>query len=238
MKFKLDGYTVYARIYPVLITVLPVSLMIAVWVPSFKGLLWSASVSFCLFAIIAQVGRDLGKIKEASLFKSWGGTPTTRALRHRDTLFSSVTLERYHKVLSSLVPNIKRLPLVKEEAKDPAGADQIYLACIDWLKANTRDKEKFSLLYEENKNYGFRRNLWGLKPLGVFISISSVVLSSIPLIQGWINTKQVAIVPVTMLGMDVFLGVFWIFYITPTWVRIPAEEYAKRLLEACDQLKS
>ncbi len=41
----------------------------------------------------------------------------------------------------------------------------------NYLRENTRDKEKFGLVYAELIGYGFRRNLWGMKKLGVTLSI-------------------------------------------------------------------
>jgi hypothetical protein len=46
---------------------------------------------------------------------------------------------------------------------------------------------------------------------------------------------RVSVVVVTA-GIDLLLLLGWLLVFTPAWVRIPAEAYAERLLEACDTL--
>ena len=70
-----------------------------------------------------------------------------------------------HKKLSELL-NGTAIPTPQDEKRDPERADQVYDACVSCLIERTRDKTRFRLLFEENCNYGFRRNLWGMKPLG------------------------------------------------------------------------
>ena len=35
--------------------------------------------------------------------------------------------------------------------------------------------DKFPLVYEENCNYGFRRNMFGLRPIGIAVSVIAAV---------------------------------------------------------------
>jgi len=37
--------------------------------------------------------------------------------------------------------------------------------------------------------------------------------------------------------VNLALMLCWAAWVTPSWVRIPAQAYAERLLEACNQLK-
>jgi hypothetical protein len=57
----------------------------------------------------------------------------------------------------------------------PERADEMYQSATDWLLANTRDTQKFGLLFEENMNYGFRRNFWALKPLALCIDAAAII---------------------------------------------------------------
>src|SRR3954454_24014593 len=72
-----------------------------------------------------------------------------------------------------------RLPVTaEEEARDPQAADRANEAGCAWLLAQTRDRKRFALLFEENVNYGFRRNFWAIKPLALTASIVTLAAST------------------------------------------------------------
>lgn len=237
MNTKLDIYTIEARIAPVLVTFLPLGLAVIAWFPAKfvgQGLLTGVLTSIGMTALLAQFGRDLGKRKEPNLFKSWGGAPTTQMLRYRDSKLNSVSLERYRKKLESLVN--KKLPSEDEEQKKPKDADTIYLSCVDYLRINTKDSKRFPLVCSENINYGFRRNLWGLKPIGIIANLIALISTVLLL---YLNKNNIGllspIVFFVVLIEVLFLGL-WIFAITTRWVKIAADAYAKSLLATCDKL--
>src|SRR5262249_34016597 len=131
--------------------------------------------------LLGQLGRHSGQRKELRLFELWGGTPTTERLRHNGAKNPTV-LDRTHKKLKTLMRTT--LPTVAEESADPAAADEVYEACIRFLRDETRDRGKFNLVFEENCNYGFCRNLWGLKPLGITVSVLGLVaISTVALVD-------------------------------------------------------
>ena len=63
------------------------------------------------------------------------------------------------------------LPTKEEEESSPVSADTKYKSAIGSLLEATRDTSKFPLVFAENANYGFRRNLWGLRPIGTPIAV-------------------------------------------------------------------
>ncbi len=67
-------------------------------------------------------------------------------------------------------------PTAKDEEADPVKCDAYYERCGNWLRENTRDTKKFKLLFDENINYGYRRNLLGLKAPG--LAIDALVLAA------------------------------------------------------------
>ena len=74
-----DVYTRRARLSPALITILPIALTVILFFPSeaaLLGLLASLLVCGGGTALLAQLGRDSGRRKEAQLFDSWDGKPT------------------------------------------------------------------------------------------------------------------------------------------------------------------
>lgn len=230
-------YVRRARLEPALIVALPLPVAILVWFPGGIlgwGTLWSL-IAWCGgTALLAQIARDNGKRKEPFLYQAWGGKPTTRMLRHRDAA-NKALLQRRHQKLQSVVPGIQ-IPTAAQEAADPEGADDTYDACTAFLLEKTRDTKKFSLLFEENCNYGFRRNLWGMKPMGIAVSFTGVVGVAVLAANGLLQATPPS--PFTLVcGMVnglLFFG--WVWWITPAWVRLTADAYAERLLAACEIL--
>ena len=120
-----------------------------------------------------QIGRDKGKIKEPRLYEMWGGKPTTVLLRHRDSPLDPTVLALLHGALARVTG--VEAPSKRKEAGSPDDADKVYEEYVRYLRDSTRDTAKFPRIFEELVNYGFRRNLWGLKPIGIVLdTIASV----------------------------------------------------------------
>jgi hypothetical protein len=99
----------------------------------------------------------------------------------------------------------------------------------------TRDKSKFDLLFEENCQYGFARNLWAMKPVGITICVLSLApMAFLAYRQHGADGAE----PLTLVAIAgaVIMLVVWLFWITPKWVRVPSEAYADRLLAALDSI--
>lgn len=225
---KPDLYVWKARRCPVLIAVVPAALAV---LASFPGADWKlllpAGTFFGLFFLVAQVGRDRGKAMEDKLFAGWGGKPTTAQLRHRDSTFDEVTLSRLHTWLAKVtgVP----APSKRKESASPDDADDLYDAYVRHLRDTTRDTKKYPLVFEENVNYGFRRNTLGLRPFGIGVAAAGVLIGGLNIYwHAGTNAMGVA-VGATIVSL-LLLG-FWGLWVTPAWVRIPAQAYAERILE-------
>lgn len=231
-----DQYTIRARLLPALIVALPVGLATVAWFPEgIPG--WSAIWGLVAWSggtmLLAQAGRDAGKRKEALLFMLWGGKPTTRLLRYRDA--ANITLlRRRHAKLAALLGIA--MPGANEEAANPRASDEVYETCVTFLRDRTRDREQFHLVFEENCNYGFRRNLWGMKPLGVTLTLLALAaIAAIPVVDAGAHlSARLSTVAVAAVA-DLVLLLGWLFVFTPRWVKVAAEAYAERLLEACER---
>lgn len=68
-----------------------------------------------------------------------------------------------------------RLPTQAEELADPGAVDERYDDSVARLRGLTRNNRKFRLLFSENINYGLRRNLLGLKPIGVAVACGTLM---------------------------------------------------------------
>ena len=231
-----DPYDRKARLYPALVLVIPVvATGVAIASAKLSAIQsLAATIAGCGGAfLLTQLARDAGKKREASLFARWGGMPSVAIFRHRDKRLDAITKARYHKKLASLVKGPKA-PSVKEEQADPVAADQTYTAWSTYLRVHTRDTKKYPLVFKENVNYGYRRNLSGMRPIGIITSVLSCVVAG-----GWCylqyrTTGAVSEELVGACGLALVLLLLWIFRFSAEWVRIPADAYAERLMETVD----
>jgi hypothetical protein len=231
----LDVYTRRSRLQPALLVALPAAVTVLAWSPGAAlgwGGLWSLVVACGGTYLLSQVARDCGYGKESWLFGKFGGRPTELMLSHRDAP-NQVTLKVRHKKLQEL--GGFKMPTAAAEQKDFAGAMNVYNACVTFLLGRTRDKIKYALLFEENCNYGFRRNLWGMKAkFGLPIALVCTLVLGLRLYMEFSVHRIVPLLTVSMEALNVVLLLGWIFWFTPGWVMVVARKYAERLLEALD----
>lgn len=234
---ELDRYTCQARLLPSIIVLLPAWLGIAAWFPieeATKVFAATAVVYLALAALVAQLGRDLGKRKEPSLFAEWGGSPTTQLLRHANTMLPSHLRLRYHEKLSTLCG--VALPSCNAESANPAAADSVYDTCVRVLRERTRDRKEYRLVFSENVNYGFRRNLWGMKPAAVVVALLGLAGAGARICTDTVVGQAPPSTALVGVLVSALLLTWWVARITPSWVRLAAEAYAERLLGACEKL--
>ena len=238
VSHKFDAYTRRSRIAPTLIVLLPMLITVLSISPrqytalgGLAGLLMWGSAT----ALLAETGRELGKRKEPDLYKQWKGKPTTRLLRHRDAP-NQIILARRHTKLGKCLPELK-IPTALEERTNPKWADDTYETCIAFLRNHTsQHREKFPLVFEELCNYGFRRNLWGMKSIGTTTSAVGTTIIGIAAIISWMGNTTPSLLMVVGGVVNAILLLAWLMLITPTWVKTVAYAYAERLLETCENL--
>lgn len=234
-----DQYERAARLYPALLTILPLlivqvtaSVLGKPLVTQLAALLGSCGVTY----LLANVSRMLGKAQEHRLFLAWGGMPTTQMLRHGNELVDLHTKQRYHAFLARKIK--VEFPTSANETASPAAADDIYRAGVKWLLGKTRDKKRFALLFKENVSYGFHRNGFGLRWIGFLFSLLSIVWLTIAnqtySAHAWLalSAGQIA-----TMGIAVAMTFAWLAYFTEARVKQAAYAYAEMLLRACDELR-
>jgi hypothetical protein len=234
----MDQYDRRARLMPALLVILPAALAAVALAPD-AVLGWGGGIALIVQAggsfLLAQFVGDIGKRKEPKLFGSFGGRPTERLLSHQHAPNRVILADR-HKKLRKLFPKIK-IPTAADEQRDPEGALEIYTACCDKLRGLLRtQKEKFADVHRENIHYGFRRNLWALKPAG--IAVTFVALASVGAeMFGSVSARQsISLVQPVVAAIDGLLLFSWIFLITESWVKRAAVLYSERFMEALDAL--
>ncbi len=231
-----DRYGWQARVFPVYITISPIILALAAILPPGLNLPLGAATAivFVPLAFLAgQVGADFGKRLEKRLWLHWDGPPTTRFLRHSNDEFNLITRKRVHAKLRSLGLDV---PSAEDQRHDPQAADAHWEACTAELIRRTRDHRGFPLVFKGLIEYGFRRNLLGLRPLGLLLSIGALLACSWKVWAGWGNQEAVAVaVGAALLSLS--LLAIWIVWVREKTIAISANRYARFLLEAAQELE-
>jgi hypothetical protein len=230
----LDTYSRRARLLPAMLVTLPAVAAAAVWIPVLT-LVPIATALFSWFGLgvlFGEFSRDLGKRHERKLWASWNGSPTTQRLRLRDVAVNAVARDRWRARVSALAPETPLLTGTEESA-DPTRADQTIEICIARLRELTRDASKFPLVFQENVSYGFRRNLWAMKPAGITLTLLAIVATVAAVALGYVSTLHIALLSSLC---SAFMLAWWLLRIRPSWVREAAERYADQLLWTCEQL--
>jgi hypothetical protein len=229
----MDEYDRHARLKPALVAFLPVTLTVLALAPdAIAG--WSGALAVAIQAggsyLLAQIVGDIGKKKEPELFRKFGGRPTDLLLSHK-TAPNRIILATRHTKLAGLMN--RKLPTTAAEERNPAAAADVYAACVDFLRGKCRENVA---VFRENKGYGFRRNLWGIKKAGIVASVVSVVVVAAEL-YGLASEHEPINNAIWFIGgLNLLMMALWIFFITPTWVMRAAQLYADRLMEALDAM--
>jgi len=235
----MDKYSLNARVYPLIIVFLPVVIIGVTYSFEYEKIqqtLSALGITAALTYFLSNIGRDQGKKKEDALWESWGGAPTSQLFSFRNNILDILTKERYHSRMEEILEIKDNLDYINAA---PHELDDTYRSWTKILISKTRNTKIFPLIFKELVSYGFRRNLWGLKPIGIAITIICAVGSFAFQIMnhGYSDLFGYTIsFYISELALIVHFLV-WIFVINSEWVRIPAFGYAERLLESIDNLE-
>lgn len=234
----MDEYERKARLYPAILLIAPIIgaflALLSIQIPTAQAI-GATILIYCGGACyLAQSGRDKGYEKQPELFKKWGGMPSMAIFRHTDNRLDKITKAKYHKQLTHLVEETT-VPTIEQEEADPASADEVYTAWSNYLRTNTRG-EKFPLVRKELINYGYRRNVYGMRLIGILVSLISLVACAIGFYFVYRSTSQYDKALILAGAFSLVLSLLWIFQFTANWVRIPAVAYAERLAESVEIL--
>lgn len=233
-------YELKARIFPALLTIVPFGLSILIWYPELISLESSFLTGFVLIIILfflAKIARELGKKQQKFLLKEWDGFPSTTVLKHSDQTLDDSTKKRYHQYINNNVDGVQ-LPTSEEELQKKSDHyDNEYNSAVKWLLEKTRDNKKYHLLYQDNINYGFSRNMLGIKPLGILFSLLSLGINVLGIFQKY----QFTFVEIPLkVYISFLIGIFFLFlwttFVNKKWVKSTAEAYARTLLSSCEEI--
>jgi hypothetical protein len=229
-----DGYSRAARLLPALLVSLPLTVLAVTSIPdavSWWGKIFALLVASGLPFVLVQTVRDRGKRMEPMLFETWGGVPTTVMLRwsHQPT---KTAVARRHSLVEKVLGI--QLPNETEEESDPAEADEAYGVAVTALRERTRDSQRFPLVHQELTAYGFRRNTYACRVVGLIVCGLSLVFIIVLPWAGAVSMdwkQQVALSAFDALWAGIWLGIF-----TRDWVRRAAETYAHQLMASLEIL--
>ena len=185
-----------------------------------------------------------GNALQDKLFKKWGGAPTTIILRHTDNTIDSVTKSRYMDRLALLISNFNPTTPEYEQA-NPERADELYRSASNYLREHTRDTSIYPLIFKENVAYGFARNIRAFKSLGIFITVSSLLVSLVVIypdattlgsMSPRLVIQEISFPYLGLIAIHLSMLWVWIFLVTENWVKLRGFAYAKRLYSACEKI--
>ncbi|SEQ71011.1 hypothetical protein SAMN05216232_3092 [Virgibacillus subterraneus] len=234
-----DPYDVKARLFPAIFTLLPFIITAYIWYPNLISLEFigvNMIVIICILYFLSKLSRELGYKKQGILLLKWGGFPTTIMLRLRDKALDDTTKQRYRSYLTENVKGIVIPDSEEEEVEHSTFYDQQYESAVNWLREHRRDKSKFAIVQTNNASFGFGRNLLGLKPIGIIISLISLLLN---LLGVYLRYEM----KITLIPLEIWLSFMFSLLITFSWILIINEKmvkslaysYAKSILATCEK---
>lgn len=231
----MDLYNLKARVFPAVIVSLPLAVAMNLLLPTEvvamawigTGVVWAAT-SY----LIAQVVRERGLAIQERLFREWGGEPTTTMLRFLPGGGTKVKARR--ESLSRLFPEL-RWPSLEEETSNPLAFQATAERAIALFKEKTEGQGRFELLLQENTDYGFRRNLFGLKSVAIWFAIIGAASGGY-----FLADAQRRDSPAGWIAFFAGILVFFFFagVVTSEWVRKAADRYARQLFAIAESLAS
>jgi len=169
----LDAYNRHARLAPALLTLLPLTGLLALLGVSLASLSRAVPVIVAagLHVLAVHYVRDLGHAKQQALWRCWDGPTTTHMLRWREAT-NVPAMEQRHRDVARVTG--QPLPTPDEEAGDPQAADLRYEAAATRIREAARG-DKFELVATQNAAYGFRRNMYGCRAWAIRSSAVAVL---------------------------------------------------------------
>lgn len=230
----MDSYSRTARLYPALLALLPATVGIVVF---FDLAAWLRTLLLVLVAAGAHIAvmvkvSDIGRVQQDQLWARLGGNPTALRLRWTTSTDDAKLADEHRRVhaMSGI-----ELPGRGSEQTDPAAAIRTYERAVARLREKTRNPAKYPRVRAELIAYGFARNAYGLRRVGITLALLVGLTSALTGLLGYAGFLQVdAWRPiVTSLFAVVWIGV-WLFVFTGEYARHASDKYAAALLDAAD----
>jgi hypothetical protein len=172
---------------------------------------------------LAHLARIPGTRLEAKLCRRWGGLPTRRWLRPTDTTCSEAQKSRWRGAIRTLTG--LTLPATLG-TKSEADIDKLIDDAVRQLRHRLRDDPAAGMVRTHNEDYGFARNLAGLRWVWLAFSLAGTAVCGFALYAG--HGHPVALATSGVLVLIAAVSAFTL----PGYVRHCADRYAEALLAA------
>lgn len=137
----------------------------------------AVGVEFLAAILLGQYARSRGRVAEDKLWKAWGGPPTTRWLRPSDETCSNQQKVKWRSA-------IKRITGLSLPASMPDGVSQDHFDrqiadTTRQLRYSLRSQPEAVILAIHNEDYGFARNLYGVRWFWFMLCVACLVGSGV-----------------------------------------------------------
>jgi hypothetical protein len=158
-----DSYERKARFFPALIVILPIIVFtMSLKLPDegwFTKLLVTGGAGGALVVALAHMASAAGNRFSDAFWKQRDGLPTVRWLRAADTAHSSQQKQQWNAAIKKLTG----LDIPAAVTAQPQEEDTIISDAIRQLRNQIRGKPTAKMVDKHNEEYGFARNLAGLR---------------------------------------------------------------------------
>lgn len=233
--FPLDRYEWQARLVPGLLALLPVAVTITALglrhAPIVSAILSLLSVAGGT-VLLADVVRGLGLQTQERLWTSWGGSPTTIALRLREPTGNKVQRD----IWRAAIQKVTGIQLVsaRSESTNSDRADQAIGAAVSRIRELTRDSQRFYMVQVENRGYGYQRNFYAVRAVGRIVAFLGLLVTLGFILWPLMSSKHPDLQTAYVLGFiaDALIALGWGLLPSERHVRRAGDKYAHQLLEA------
>lgn len=221
----LDAYELKARVAPGLILALPLIADAVYAVPNLSNWPIFTTGSLCSVALLyglSQVVRGRGEDIEPELWAAWGGTPSTRVMRHRDNTFTEDLKASISQALTKAFG--AQLLTRQEESSNGVRADKVIADAFRQVRQFLRERDPNGLWFKHNMEYGFCRNLLACRWLWVLIALASTAFA---VIYSWKTGGNVFNFASTIGALSLICAVYVGWLLLPGATKRVADGYAE-----------
>lgn len=232
MDFSLfDAYNLRARFSVVIFYILPFladAVLLNAVFDIFPAVVY-------MFALVALCQAAMGLVRDIGKKKGENGNSAADLLAPGSSL-PVLTKRRYYRKLAAMEPEFAPFATLLDNPSQISEEEVSNLcwAAIRWLRGKTRDSKTFSLLKEENINYGFRRNLYALRIPGLIFNFAALLVLLHR--EGFITHPTLSVITIPQVFLHLAMLLYFWFAVTKESVETASKRYAETLLEAIDLL--
>lgn len=231
-----EHYAIHARFMPVFVVLFPLVLTILAWFPQAKTILGGAMtllISFGIMSFLSIYISNLGNDLQDNYFEKWGGAPSTLLLLPSNKKLDRYTKQRYFKWLNRKCSGLDLPDTLDGQVENEELYEKIRSAS-NYMREYTRDRKKYSQVYNDNVAYGFARNIVAIKKAGLVVA--SISLASNGLFLYFLTTTDF---PHTLNFISLFASAICLLIhsivLNEQFVKRRGYRYARTLFETCDK---